>query len=108
MASQLQAEKLKQQKFLTSRLDIEDRARHGVYIDTNGSVGALNRLGSEMLSMFEGVLHDFASDHAAKFKISYRESLVLHRERFRKLREQMAAVQRAAAAQKPKTIEPEE
>jgi hypothetical protein len=103
--NRIKAEKLRQAQFLSSTLEMEDKARHGVYVDAKESAGEIIRVASEMMKICEGALPDFASAHAAKFQISQRESLHLLRTEFRKVREQMAAVYAAAAAEDPKTVE---
>jgi hypothetical protein len=105
VAAQLQAEKLKQQKFLTSRLDLEDRARHGVYMDTQGAGSAMIRVADGMLKVFEGSFPEISSAFAAKFKISQREASVLLHEEFHRIRAQLSAVHVAERAKTIQTVE---
>jgi hypothetical protein len=102
---QLKAEKLKQAEFLTSRLELEDRARHGIYVDAQEAAGEMTRIADDMLKIFEGAFPEFASALAAKFQIPQREALHLLRDEFRRIRKQLSAAYAAQAAQEPKTID---
>ncbi len=96
--AQIKAEKLRQAQFLSSRLEVEDWARRGVYIEASEARGEMTRIASEMLKTFEGSFPDFASALAAKYQIPSREVLNLLRTEFRRIREQLAAAHGAAAS----------
>jgi hypothetical protein len=103
--ARIKAEKLKQAQFLSSRLKLEDAARHGKYMDTQEASGALTRQADEMLKIFEGAFPEFASATAAKFQVPQREMLHLLHEEFRRVREQLSAVCASKAAGTPRTVE---
>jgi hypothetical protein len=58
-----------------------------------------------MIKIFEGSFPEFASALAAKFQIPQGEALLLLRDEFRRIREQLAAVHAALAAKTPPTVE---
>jgi hypothetical protein len=103
--ARLKAEKLKQAQFLTNKLELENAARKGQYMDAMEAAAGMARVADEMLKIFEGSFPEFASALAAKFQVPQREALLLLRDEFRRVRAQLAAVHGAEAAKTPKTVE---
>lgn len=106
--SQIKAEKLRHAQLQTSRLEEEDRARRGIYVEARAVRAEMTRMASDLLTDFEGALPDFASALAGKLQVSPRDTLHILRTEFRKVRERMAASHAAAAAAEPKMIEARE
>jgi hypothetical protein len=101
----LKAEKLKQAGFLTNKLELEDAARQGKYMDAMEAAAGMARVADEMLKIFEGSFPEFASALAAKFQVPQREALHVLRDEFRRIRTQLAAVHAALSAETPATVE---
>ena len=106
--TKIKAEKLRQAQLMTSRLEEEDRARRGVYVEAASARAEITRVASDMLKVFEGALPDFASELAAKHQIPQRDALHLLRQAFRRVRERASQAAGAAAAQQPKAIAADE
>ena len=100
--SQIKAEKLRHAQLQTSRLEEEDRARRGVYVEAATARAEMTRIAADLLRSFEGALPDFASAVAAKFQVPQRDALHLLRGEFRRLRERAAATHAKAASNEPK------
>jgi hypothetical protein len=103
--ARLKAEKLKQAGFLTNKLELEDAARQGKYMETVEAAASMRRVADEMLKIFEGSFPEFSSAIAAKFQVPSREVTHLLHEEFRRIREQLAAVYTALAKKMPPTVE---
>ena len=106
--TKIKAEKLRQAQLMTSRLEEEDRARRGVYVEASAARAELTRVASDMLKIFEGALPDFASELASKHQIPQRDALHLLRQAFRRVRERASLAAGAAAAAQPKAITDDE
>ena len=102
--AQIKAEKLRQAQLTTSRLEEEDRARRGLYIDASAARAELARVSAELLKAFEGALPDFAAALAGKFQVPSRDALHLMRAEFRRVRERLAEAHGRAAAAEPETL----
>ena len=102
--SQIKAEKLRHAQLMTSRLEEEDRARRGVYVEAAAAKAEMARIAADLLRTFEGALPDFASAAAAKFQVPQRDMLHLLRQEFRRVRERAAATHAKAAAAEPPTV----
>ena len=101
---QIRAEKLRHAQLLTSRLEEEDRARRGVYVEAEKVRGEIALAATDLLRAFEGSLPDFASAVAAKFHVPQRDALHLLRGEFRRLRDRVSASHAKAAAALPRTV----
>ena len=105
--AQIKAEKLRHAQLMTSRLEEEDRARRGVYIEAIAARAEMMRLAADLLKSFEGALPDFAAALASKFETPSRDVLHLLRGEFRRVRERLAKAHALDAGNEPKTYEAE-
>ncbi len=105
--AKIKAEKLKQSKFLTLRLERDERAGRGLYMDAQEANAGMVRVADDMLKIFEGAFPEFASALMANPPTSAREAIHLLRTEFRRVREQMTAVHGAQLAAEAQTEEVE-
>jgi hypothetical protein len=103
--AKIKAEKLKQSKFLTLRLERDERAGRGLYMDAQEANAGMARVADDMLKIFEGAFPEFASALMANPPSSAREAIHLLRTEFRRVREQLAAVHGAQLATEAQTEE---
>jgi hypothetical protein len=103
--AKIKAEKLKQSKFLTLRLERDERAGRGLYMDAQEANAGMSRVADDMLKIFEGAFPEFASALMAHPPTSAREAIHLLRTEFRRIREQLAAVHGAQLAAEAQTEE---
>jgi hypothetical protein len=107
--AKIKAEKLKQSKFLTLRLERDERAGRGLYMDAQEANAGMARVADDMLKIFlkifEGAFPEFASALMAHPPTSAREAIHLLRIEFRRVCEQLAAVHGAALAAEAQTEE---
>jgi hypothetical protein len=106
--TKIKAEKLRQAQLMTSRLEEEDRARRGVYVEVAAVRAEMTRLVGDMLKIFEGWLPNLASDFVAEFKIPPRDALHRARKSFVRAREQASQAAAASAARQSKVVSDDE
>lgn len=106
--TKIKAEKLRQAQLMTSRLEEEDRARRGRYVEADAARAEMARVGSGVLSIIEGDLSGLASRFAAEFKLPPLDALHCAKKWFAGVCERASQAAAASAARQPKTIADDE
>lgn len=98
-------ETLETKRLQRRRLEEEERARSGLWMDAEAARRQMGRIAGDMVTAIEGGLPEMATDLALLFKLPQRDVLHGMRNSFLKLRGRISARLTQAAALPPELIE---